>query len=51
MLDYSDKNYSMCYTFMFGAMKPVSLLFDQPTYMVPESVFDDRLSGVNTHQV
>ena len=23
----------MCKTFMIGAMKPVSLLFDQPTYI------------------
>ena len=32
MLDYIDKNYSMRETLMCGAMKPVSLLFDQPTY-------------------
>ena len=31
-LDYTDKNYSTCLTLMIGAMKPVSLLFDQPTY-------------------
>ena len=31
-LDYTYKKYSMCKTFMIGAMKPVSLLFDQPTY-------------------
>ena len=30
-LDYTYKKYSMCKTFMIGAMKPVSLLFDQPT--------------------
>ena len=29
MLDYIDKNYSMRKTVMCGAMKPVSLLFDQ----------------------
>ena len=34
MLDYIDNNYSMRKTFMCGAMKPVSLLFDQPTYNV-----------------
>ena len=33
MLDYIDKNYSMRNTCMCGAMKPVSLLFDQPTYV------------------
>ena len=33
MLDYIDKKYSMRKTFMCGAMKPVSFLFDQPTYM------------------
>ena len=27
------KKYSMCKALMFGAMKPVSLLFDQPTYV------------------
>ena len=27
----------MCKTFMIGAMKPVSLLFDQPTYNGEES--------------
>ena len=36
MLDYIDKKYSMRKTFMCGAMKPVSLLFDQPTYIVVE---------------
>ena len=35
MLDYIDKKYSMRKTFMCGAMKPVSLLFDQPTYVRP----------------
>ena len=30
-LDYIDKKYSMRKTFMCGAMKSVSLLFDQPT--------------------
>ena len=34
MLDYIDKKYSMRKTFMCGAMKPVSLLFDQPTYFL-----------------
>ena len=33
MLDYIDKNYSTRKWFMCGAMKTVSLLFDQPTYM------------------
>ena len=33
-LDYTYKKNSMCKTFMIGAMKPVSLLFDQPTYML-----------------
>ena len=33
MLDYIDKKYSMRKTLMCGAMKPVSLLFDQPTYI------------------
>ena len=28
-----DKKYSMCKTFLNSALKPVSLLFDQPTYM------------------
>ena len=28
-----NKKYSMCKTFMIGAMKAVSLLFDQPTYV------------------
>ena len=32
-LGYTYKKYSMCKTFMIGAMKPVSLLFDQPTYV------------------
>ena len=32
-LDYIDKKYSTCKTLMCGAMKPVSLLFDQPTYI------------------
>ena len=42
MLDYIDKHYSMCKTFMCGAMKSVSLLFDQPTY------FQRRLITFNT---
>ena len=33
MLDYIDKKYSMRKSFMCGAMKTVSLLFDQPTYI------------------
>ena len=33
MLDYIDKTYSMRKSFMCGAMKTVSLLFDQPTYI------------------
>ena len=31
MLDYIDKKYSMRKSFMWGAMKTVSLLFDQHT--------------------
>ena len=30
-LNYIDKMYSICKTFLSGAMKLVSLLFDQPT--------------------
>ena len=32
MLDYTDKKYSMRMSFIYGAMKTISLLFDQPTY-------------------
>ena len=41
MLDYIVKNYSMRKTLMCGAMMPVSLLFDQPTYVFVTSNFDD----------
>ena len=34
MLDYIDKKNSMRKSFMCGAMKTVSLLFDQPTYFM-----------------
>ena len=34
MSGYIDKNYSMRKTFICGAMKPVSVPFDQPTYVV-----------------
>ena len=33
MLEYIDNKYSIRKSFMCGAMKTVSLLFDQPTYM------------------
>ena len=39
----------MCKTFMFGAMKPVSLLFDQPTYVLSKIMlqqFDDFQSEI-----
>ena len=48
MLDYIDKNYSMRKTFICGAMKPVSLLFDQPTYMQKNRFSHDAAQSLDT---
>ena len=48
MLDYIDKKYSMRKTFMCGAMEPVSLLFDQPTYEYKSKTVGTANAGGNS---